>query len=246
MSTLRVIITGAPKDAGKLTKPLKDKGVQTTYVPTIRTTLQPLSMASKRALADIETYDFLFFTSVQAVQYFCTVYRKKIAKPFPRVAAVGPATAKACRAAGMKVSFVPKQFTVADLVQVVPSIEGKRILFPRSNIAPREVISTMRKKGAYVQTIPLYSTTRVLIPQKKLETTLNKRNDCITFMSNSSVQSFSAALRSAALKKRGYALPAVCIGPRTADGARKAGFTTVVVADNFTTNGIIRAIRHLS
>ena len=246
MSTLRVIVTGAVKDADKLTQPLKDRGVEATYIPTIRTTLKPLSVVSKRALTTIDTYDFLFFTSVQAVQYFCTVYRKKISQPFPRVAAVGPATAKACRAAGMKVSFVPKQFTVADLVQIVPDIQGKRILFPRSNIAPRDVIAIMRERGAYVKTIPLYSTTRVLIPRKRLETILNKRNDCITFMSNSSVQSFSAALRSAALKKRGYALPAVCIGPRTADGARKAGFTTVVVADNFTTNGIIRAIRHLS
>jgi|GEM_PF-1805055 len=243
MSTLQVIITGNAKDVAKLATPLKGRGVAATVVPTISTVLQPLSVESKRALAAIETYDFLFFTSVQAVQYFRTVYKKKIPKTFPRVATVGPATAAACRAAGMKVSFVPKQFTVADLVQIVPDIRGAKILFPRSNIAPREVVIAMRKKGALVKTIPLYRTVRVRTPRYKLDALFKKHIDCITFMSNSSVQSFAASLTTRALKTRAYELAAVCIGPRTADGARKAGFTRVVIAKDFTTNGIIRAIR---
>lgn len=167
-----------------------------------------LSRSAVEALRHGERYDFIAFTSKHARTFFREALQEYgIKTPNTPVLVVGPRN---------------------NLLAF--DIDNKRILFPRSAIAPADILKRLRKRGAIVRTIRLYTVQRVpLLPSLKKQLAQGEISE-IQFRSPSGVVGFLRQLRGA-VKKRALAIRAQCIGETTAQAARQAGFTQVTITN---------------
>ena len=243
----RIIVTGAEEDLAALASRVRKTGYSPLMVPTIRIEQRPLSPSSLVALRDLAGYDYLFFTSTNAVKIFGRLLKgSRIKRPRPlQVVAVGRATADACARIGFKAHFVPKEFNVREMIDGLVTLTGKKILFPRSAIAPQETIAALRAKGAIVKAIPLYTSVPIRTDPGSFNEMFTEKMRGIIFMSPSSVAGFAKNLRGAILRKLVLATQVLVIGPTTAAAAKEAGFKHIIIAKESTTDGIIETLRNL-
>jgi len=102
------------------------------------------------------------------------------------VAAVGAATAEACRAAGLRVTFMPSRPSGAALAIELPLPSG-RILFARSDRAAAEPAEILARRGATVGEIVAYRTVPIA-PRERIPA-----GAIAVFASPSAVEGFALA-----------------------------------------------------
>ncbi len=199
------------------------------HIQVVRENLSPRTV---HILARIEKYDWIFFTSKNAVITFAQELKERqIAMPLsPNIAAVGPATAQTLRRLKLSVHSIPKRFTSHDLIRSIGSIADMCILFPRSAIANYDVVRELRARGARVSAISLYTSVVKPLPKTTLRALLTGTYTQIIFKSPSAVHGL---IKQLSKKERLTVLKisAQCIGPTTARAARSVGFTRVFVKD---------------
>ena len=154
--------------------------------------------------------------------------------------AIGPQTAAALAARGIRVDLVPTAFVneavAAELLaQTQP---GERVLVYRAQEARDVLPETLRREGRGVDVVAAYRTRFVDDPAKLAAKA--ERADIVTFTSSSTVDGFVHNVPDAA---RALAVKTVAaIGPITAHTARERGIRVDIVADEFTVAGLLRAL----
>jgi uroporphyrinogen-III synthase len=188
-----------------------------------------------RAAADaLATYDWVVFTSANAVDRFVPLLRDARAFGAARVAAIGPGTADRLGAANVAADLVPERFVAEGLLDAFPAGPG-RVLLPRAAVARDVLPDGLRDRGWDVDVVEAYRTERVAPTAAALEAA--GRADAITFTSSSTVTNFLAVAGADAVP------PVVaCIGHVTADTARAAGLQVTVEADVHTLEGLVEAL----
>lgn len=202
--------------------------MQKTLAIEVRVLPKELSRASLRALERVSEYDWILFTSKNTVSFFTKELRRRkihVSKNV-RIAAVGPETAAALRAAGFSVDALPERFTARDMVRTLGAVNGLRILFPRSAIAAQESVQILRARGARVQVIPLYYPVPVPISQATKRALVAGSFSKLLCKSPSGMQGFLKQLN-ASEKRAAFQIPIECIGPTTAKAVKEAGFRHV-------------------
>jgi uroporphyrinogen-III synthase len=242
----RIVVTRSPEMAEMMGQKLAALGAKPICLPVIDFVPLPAPELD-RALTHLSQYDWLIFTSANAVRFFFdrlyTVgsldnnYQLPITNSRLRTAAVGQATARLLAEKRIDVDFVPEEFTGEQLALGLGNVAGRRILLPRARIGRPEIPALLRERGAMVEEFALYDTvTAVPNPQTLAE--LEKGVDVITFTSPSSVRNF---LKVGQFGKLLNPLIA-CIGPSTADEAAERGLTVDIVAKEYTIDGLIAAV----
>ncbi len=116
----RILVTRAAHQAGKLSESLRELGAEPVEVPVLEIRPPDSFDSLDRALRQLAFYDWLIFTSANAVRALVErIAALGIAfEPSPslRVAAVGAATARAAQDAGFPVTFVPESYVAESLV----------------------------------------------------------------------------------------------------------------------------------
>lgn len=106
-------------------------------------------------LAALDKADIAIFVSANAVTHGLQL----LGNPDTRVAAVGPATARALRAAGRNVDIVPQQgFDSEHLLEepALRDVAGKHICIIRGEDGRELLAETLRERGAQVTYVPVY------------------------------------------------------------------------------------------
>lgn len=241
----RIVVTRARAQASELVQGLTALGAEVVCVPVIRIEPLPDLTPLRRALAVLPTYDWVVFTSTNAVDVAC-------AEPagFARtqVAAIGATTAAALQRRGIAVALVPEPHVAEALVAALVGrgIAGKRILVPSAERARAVLGDGLKSAGAVVDVIPVYRTVGEEGAGSELARELLSGGvDAVTFTSSSTVEHF-AALVGPETAGCGRFLAAV-IGPITAATARELGIAGggLLEADPSTGDGLIAALaRH--
>ena len=131
-------------------------------MPSIEIRPAPDVDAVDGAVERLGDFEAIAFTSVNAVDAFFS--RLDVLGLDARglggltVAAIGPATAAALGRQGVRADFVPREYTTAALAQTMPGVEGKRVLLPRSAIAPADLLELLAARGARVEQVHVYDT----------------------------------------------------------------------------------------
>jgi uroporphyrinogen-III synthase len=233
LAGLRVLVTRAGPQASGFADRLRQAGAQVTLVPTID--IQPLARADPH-LRDLGRYDWIVFTSANGVAAFAQLLDELgVLFPAARLAAIGPETAAAIREAGYRPDLVPEQFVAESLAEALPA--ATRVLVPRAAGARDALPDRLRQRGSTVDVLELY---RAVAPPG-LAAALNRvlgDLDVVTFTSSSTVRHFVEAV--------GHDLPphvrVACIGPITAATARDAGLPVAIIAEEYTTQGLVDAL----
>ncbi len=244
LSGRRVVVTRPEEQAEGLCSRLRALGAEPVEFPVIAIAPPEPGGPLDEALARLDSYDWLIFTSVNGVDCFWArleaVAAGPVRAPAARVAAIGPATAAALRARGVRVGLMPAEYRAEALLDEIGDVAGQRILLPRADIARPVLADGLRARGAQVDEAPAYRTLPSTPPAAAFDA-LRAGVDAITFTSSATVHNFVA--QAAGL---GYGDPLIaCIGPVTAATARELGLRVDVVAKEYTMEGLVKALDEL-
>lgn len=242
---LRIVVTRPRGQAGSLIEGLERLGAETIHCPTIRITEDEGALGLRRAISELDSFDWVVFTSANGVRIFWKALRAaRAASALParlRVAAIGPATGRALRERGVEPSLVPDEYVaeaVADALTRVDDLAGRRVLLPRAAGARPVLPERLRAAGARVDEVAAYESMPDEEGIERLRETVKRRRvDMITFTAASTVRCFVDVAGSDVGDAR-----VAAIGPVTAAVARELGMRVDVEAEEYTVEGLLRAI----
>ncbi|MFT5194494.1 MAG: hydroxymethylbilane synthase [Cellvibrionaceae bacterium] len=247
----RVLVTREQLQAKLFVEKLLAKGAIPVEFPVLQ--FQPLHSAELDNL-DINTFDWVVFTSGNAVRQFfahqnfvnsrwlASDAAGDAARKFFKVAASGSTTAAVLENFGIWPDFVPEQFIGEQLVSGLGDLEGKRVLLPRSKQGRPEIAEILRQNGAILLEIPLYDTV-VTVPSPAEWANFEMGFDILTFTSPTSVKHLIHILENKnqsfdSVKNKLIA----SIGPVTSQALVDAGLPVHIEADPYTMDGVISSI----
>lgn len=234
----RVVVTRTREQAPALARRLRDRGAEPVEVPTIAVVdAADGGAALREAAGRLATYDWIVFTSANAVDRLMPLLRDARALGRARVAAIGPGTADALVRWRVAADLLPERAVAESLLAALPppAAYGGRLLLPRAAVAREVLPDGLRAVGWDVDVVEAYRTVPVPVPEALAARATGA--DAICFTSASSVAGWIAAADPVVTP------PVVaCIGPVTAAAARHAGLTVGVVAATQTIDGLVAAL----
>jgi uroporphyrinogen-III synthase len=247
----RIVVTRSPRQAEAFCTRLSELGAYPIRFPTIQFVPLPTEQLDA-ALNKLDAYDWLIFTSGNAVSFFLARL-EALQQPIShlKVAASGAATAQLLQKKGVSVDFVPDEFVGERLVAGLGDLVAQRVLLPRAKIGRPQIVKLLQAQGAIVEEIPLYDTITA-DPPATAWAELDQGVDVITFTSPSSVRNFFKILdmtkrpvsaTGAPVKNRLFAEAIIaCIGPITADAVREQGVAVSIMPEEYTIDGLVTAV----
>ncbi len=262
----RVLVTRPAHQAAEFMTALRALGAEPIAFPTIEIVpvedTRPLDEAIKRIGEETErrrdeevrrrvaasspprSYDWLVLTSANGVATFWerlenagldSRYLAAI-----RIAAIGPATAAALRQRTIIPDLVPEVYTAEGVLaafDALGSVAGQRFLLARADIARRALAEGLRARGAEVDEIASYRTVPVASGPPPPPA------DIVTFTSSSTVQGYVNCLGGGSPVEVLQHSRVVCIGPITAATARELNVPVSAVAEKYTIEGLLAALK---
>ncbi|HEX8731149.1 MAG TPA: uroporphyrinogen-III synthase [Ktedonobacterales bacterium] len=245
----RIAITRPREQAAVLAARLEALGASVTLLPAIRIASLDDPAPLDAAISQLSGYDWLIFTSVNGVHAFAerlaATGRTWADRGLARVAAIGPATARALAEAGVQVDLTPDEYVAEGILEGLGVVAGQRMLLARADIARRSLADGLRLRGAEVDEVAAYRTIPQPVAPDLLRRILDdERVDAITFTSSSTVRGVIGGLMASGRDPRealrGVALAA--IGPITAATLREHGLEPALVATEYTIPGLTAAL----
>ena len=164
----------------------------------------------------------------------------------PRIATIGPITARAIQERGLRVDRLAKEFTAEGLLVLFSSeeVSGKRFLIPRAEKAREVLPQNLINWGGHVEVVSVYRTgfpedSDIEPVRKMLETEFLH---AVTFTSSSTVTHFVEMLKASNLPLLLRGIVIASIGPVTSGTLRENGLPVDVEASEYTIDGLLEAL----
>jgi uroporphyrinogen III methyltransferase / synthase len=246
LSGLRVVITRARDRAGVLAGQLADLGAEVLEFPVIATA--PGDSGDNIALPG--RWDWVVLTSVNAAEALGALLDARgldaRALAGARFCAIGSATADALRGIGLRPDCVPAKFDaehlLAALRQTDPDLTGKRVLFPRSDIAHRFLPEALRGAGAELTEWVAYRTVCPEVPEKDCDAVAAYAPDVVVFTSSSTAVNFRKVLGPERFGAVCARATFAALGPVTAAAARDCGADPAIVPEQSDLPSLVAAM----
>jgi uroporphyrinogen III methyltransferase/synthase len=251
---MKVLITRPRDQAGSFACALAAAGFEPVFFPVIEIRPFEENVALDRAIAKLGCYDWIVFTSVNGVDaFFERLPSPCLRHPSPfqgegtgvRVAAIGPKTAHSLLSHGVTPDFVPDEYIAEAILPGLGDLCGRWVLLPRAEIARKALPEAIAAAGGVAHEIAVYQTVPAEPDQEGLAA-LKSGVDAVTFTSPSTVENFIELIRRSGLDP--LHLPGnpkiACIGPITQKAAEEAGFLGLVVAEEYTTEGLVNLLHN--
>lgn len=219
---------------------LRALGAEALLLPAIEVALPADPEPLRRAANEIERFDWIIFTSANAVEAFSSCLERK-PDHFPQIATVGEATRRTCEEHGLNVALTPDKYVAEALVAALSGqeIAGSRVLIPSAAVTRDVVPVELRRLGAQVDVVEAY---RNIVPAEAVviaEQLLREPYpDWITFASSSAVQNIVGLVGAERVNRMRVAT----IGPVTAATGRSLGVAVTAEAGSFDAPGLVQAI----
>ncbi|HUF06817.1 MAG TPA: uroporphyrinogen-III synthase [Candidatus Binatia bacterium] len=240
----RILVTRPLGQAAELAELLAERGLVPVIVPTVEIDAESAAEDLDAALASLEGADWLILTSANGVEAL-VARLAACGHALPdtlRVAAVGPATASALRAAGLRVDHVPDEYLTVAIAGGLGEVRGRRVVLARADAATPDLRDALVERGADVEEVVAYRTVEGPASSRdRLHAALHADLAGTAFTSSSTVRGL-LRLASTVDRQRARAVPAFCIGPVTAETARHFGFDLAAVAAEHTASGMADTI----
>jgi uroporphyrinogen III methyltransferase / synthase len=243
----RIVVTRAPEQAGELARLLEEHGAEVLLCPLVAFERPEDTGALDSALGRLGEFDWLLFTSQNAVRFF-EERRRELEIPLewgrPRVAAVGPATAKAARELGYHVEYLADESTGRGLARGLgEKVAGRRVLLPRSDRARADLPELLRAASAEVTEVVAY---RTVPPGQQGLDALEKIQaggvHAVVLASPSAFERLAEQLGMEALRELTGRVALAAIGPVTAAAIRQAGLPVAVVPAKPSAEAFVEAL----
>lgn len=242
-----ILITKSEPDSKNNLDLLKNEGAEIIYCPTIIIIPAINSPELDDALIMFSSFNYLIFTSSNAVKVFSDIARtKNINLSRIKVASVGKSTAEECESAGIKVEIIPDEFSARGLIDKFSEYDlaGKKILIPGSSLSSGELNMGLSEQGAEVYSVPVYDVVANDISNlKNVHKKIQKKHPNIfVFTSPSSFDGFLKIMNVAHPDKY-FGTSIICsIGSTTESAIREKGISVHIVPEISSLHGVSEAI----
>lgn len=247
-----VWVTRPARRAEALATRLRELGASVETGPTIALE-PPIDPApARRAVSELERYDWIIFTSANGVRFFRALVEELRPGRLPiraAIAAIGPATARELERSSCRPAVVAEDARSEGLAGALAGRigRGKRVLVVRPEVARPILLDALHALGARPDPVAFYRN----VPAPDVHTLAAKvcegRFDVVILTSPSTLQRLLEAgqrpveeLRAALGRSR-----LVAIGPATAQAIEHYGLTPASVAAQPTAEAVLRAVRSL-
>ncbi|HEX2990375.1 MAG TPA: uroporphyrinogen-III synthase [Anaerolineales bacterium] len=245
---MKILITRPRAQADDFAEQLRSAGFETVYFPVIEIRSMEDNTALDRALEKLDCYEWVVFTSVNAVK----VVFGRLPASFNvetmgvKFAAIGPKTARSLKEHGITPHFVPEEYVAEAILPGLGDVRGKWILLPRAEIARKALPEAIFQADGIPHEISVYKTLPAE-PDPDGLAALRSGVDVITLTSPSTVQNFIAITRQNGLDPLHLPNNPVfaCIGPITEQAAKEEGLVNLVMAKKYTSEGLTEVISRL-
>ena len=227
----RVLVTRAHDQGDDLASALERAGLTPVTVPAIAVEIDPPRGDLDAAAGLLHTFAWVVVSSANGARAILkAAERVRTELGAPWWAAVAPMTSQVLEHEGIEVRFVPSQATAAALAAELPVVRGDRILVLRGDLAGDRLGATLHARGAVVDDVIAYRTREAPDRSRPLLRAAAAGGPiaAAVFTSGSTVRGLLSLGTAESIEVR--AIPAVCIGPQTAEVARTAGFRVIAVA----------------
>jgi len=244
----RVVVTRSVEQARDLMARLENMGAIVLLFPAVSFSEPSDTAKLDRAIRSLAGFDWILFTSANAVRFFAGRCRKLGVEPSEEgnylCAAVGPATASAVAAEGFSVDHVAQEFLGSALARELSvSLAGKQILLPRSERARPDLPEALKTVGAAVTEVVAYHTGGVGAIDPGVKRAIRDAQvDVISFFSPSAIVNMRADLGEEVLSRLGAKAALAAVGPVTAAALRSAGLPVAIEAPLATAESMAAAI----
>lgn len=246
----RIVVTRRTEQAGSFAQRLAELGADVLEVPTIKITSPTEKDAIVDCLLELNSYDWLVFTSANGVMAFFDIFFRRFQDlrdiGGARIAAVGPATAAKLRELHLQVDLTPEEFTgrkIAETFKKYQDIENVKMCLLRAEVANADLPDALMEMGAIVDDIAIYKTVpETEDPGGSCERLLEDGADWVTFTSSSTVEHFHARFDLPKLMKKFPKLKLASIGPETSKAIAALKLKPALEAKEHTTDGLIAAL----
>jgi uroporphyrinogen III methyltransferase / synthase len=248
LSGIRVLVTRGRGQAHALSSLLVERGAEVVEIPTIE--IHPLtgSRALFRHVREAGTFDWIVFSSANAVEIFMKSLARAIRDPRDlhrvKIACVGEATADSLKGYGIRADLVPSDYKQEGLAKAFGkiSMKGKKVLLARGQDGRDVLERSLRDQGAQVEVLALYKNQVPGVTKEGLHRLFGREGgvDIATFASSSAVDHFYSLFTPDQRKRWLRFLPVAAIGPITAASARKWGAKTVRQPKKYTVPELVR------
>lgn len=221
---------------------LEERGAAVTSLPLIQIGPPPDERALQTAVDSAERFNWLAFTSAAGVDSFTRHRAQKLPEGVPKIAAVGPATARAIEAAlGRTPDLIPAQFSGEALADALLAHGGTigTILIVQALDAQPGLAARLRNAGNAVTAVAAYST--VEIRPADLEERLTAC-DVVVLASPSAAHALVHGLGDARAIATLRGKLVACIGPVTLLEARQLGLHVEIVPKASTLPALVEAL----
>jgi uroporphyrinogen III methyltransferase/synthase len=243
----RVIVTRARSQASRLVAQLEDLGAEVLEFPTIEIVPVEDPRPLDEALKNIDKYDWLMFTSSNAVRGLAArmdalgIDSRSLAHL--KFGVNGPSTARALGEIGIKPDAIPNEYLASAMIDLLNEreITPRNVLFPRSSIGRETLANGLRDMGANVDEIVAYSTQSPANTGEHIRAAYEQGVDYTTFTSSSTARNMVELLGGS--PDLINTSRTVMIGPITADTVKELDINIDVMSPEQSIAGIIEAIK---
>ena len=247
----RIVITRAALESEALAKVLAGLGAIPLVLPLVEFGEPEDFGPLDAAIEQLDQFDWIIFTSGQAVRAFVARSKDLGASLNPagnklQIAAVGPVSAEAVRQTGLPVEYIARTHSGVGLAnELGERLRGRTVLLPRSDRANPDLPAALKTHGAAVTEVVAYRTLQPgEVDRQKLSSISAGEADAVLFFSPSAVQNFAELVGAEHFLGLQNGLAITAVGPVTAEALRHLKMERIVVAADTTSTAVVQALEN--
>ena len=243
LSGITVGVTGTDAIYEKLASKLYAEGASVSRIG--KSEILPMNEdALTLAVRDLKSYQWIVFTSRNAIDLFFHVIRTENVdvRTFCHVkfAVVGRGTKEYLQKFGLYADFVPNDFTTESLADGLAKLvkAGEHVLIPRAKQGSKRLTEILQTANIEYTDLSVYD---VIVARSKVSDL--KGLDVLTFESGSGVRGFFETDKEEKADILNQYVYPVCIGRVTANVLKEYGVTRALIAKDYTADGICEILK---
>ncbi|MGH9717612.1 MAG: uroporphyrinogen-III synthase [Candidatus Acidiferrales bacterium] len=254
----RIVVTRAPEQAGEFGAQLQSLGAEVLFLPTIQFAEAEDTEILDCAIAEMDKFDWVIFTSRNAVKFVARRFQVLRLPPerinhlmlTPQIATIGSATSEEALSVGFIANYQAEDSRGEALGQALSEqVRGKRVLLPRSDRANLVLPRCLRELGADVTEVIAYRTvSSESFDSNTLNAIRDGHADVITLFSPSAYDYLVEEVgrevfpRKSIFLRNSSKMLIATIGPTTSAAVRSDGLEVAIEAPRASAEALCKAI----
>lgn len=239
----RIMVTRPRGQVDGLRQRLQELGADVVAQPAIEITKPDDWRPVDAALARLDDFNWLVFSSVNGVRFLldrlCAVHGDLRRLGGLRLAAIGPGTADELATYHLKADYVPDEFRAESLAGgLAADAAGQRFLLARASRGREVLADELQAAGGEVHQIVVYRSRDVTTPEAEVIEALRQGRIDWTTVTSSAIARSLAAMFGGDLRRTRL----VSISPVTSATLRQLGHEPAVEARTYNMSGVVEAI----